>query len=181
MTATPYIRSFRGNTPNLGERVYIDPNAVVIGDVHLGDDTSVWPMAVIRGDMHRIRIGQRSSVQDGAVLHITHDSRFNPGGFSLEIGDDVTIGHQAMLHGCTLGHRILVGMKAMIMDGAVVEDDVIIAAGAIVTPGKHLQSGYLYMGSPAKRIRPLTDDEMAFFNYGAANYSRLKDEYLASS
>tara|TARA_B110000211_G_scaffold116516_1_gene134951 strand:+ start:5541 stop:6125 length:585 start_codon:yes stop_codon:yes gene_type:complete len=173
------IRSYQGIDPQLGERVFVDCTAVVLGDVHLGDDCSVWPLAVIRGDMHYIRIGARTSVQDGSVLHITHDSGYNPGGYPLIIGDDVTIGHQAMLHGCTIGSRVLIGMKSMIMDGAIVEDEVIVAAGAIVSPGKVLESGYVYMGTPAKKIRPITDDERSFFTYGAGNYVGLKDTYLA--
>ncbi|MBT2774930.1 gamma carbonic anhydrase family protein [Halomonas sp. ISL-60] len=173
------LRRYQGMEPQLGERVYIDPASVVIGDVVLGDDCSVWPMTVIRGDMHRIRIGARTSVQDGSVLHITHASDFSPDGFPLTIGDDVTIGHKAILHGCTLGSRILVGMGAIVMDGAVVEDEVIIAAGAVVTPGKHLESGYVYAGNPAKALRPLKDKERAFFPYTAGNYVKLKDRFLA--
>ena len=146
------IRSYQGITPKLGNATFIDPTAVVLGDVELGDDVSVWPLTVIRGDMHRIRIGNRTSVQDGSVLHITHAGPFNPDGFPLIIGDDVTIGHQAMLHGCTLGSRILVGMGAMVMDGAVVEDDVIIGAGSLVPPGKTLKSGHLYVGRPVKEV-----------------------------
>ncbi|XKH60267.1 gamma carbonic anhydrase family protein [Halomonas sediminis] len=172
------IRGYQGVSPQLGERVYVDPASVVLGDVVLGDDCSVWPMTVIRGDMHRIRIGARTSVQDGSVLHITHASDFNPAGFALTIGDDVTIGHKAILHGCTLGNRILVGMGAIVMDGAVVEDEVIIAAGAVVTPGKQLESGYVYAGNPAKAMRPLKDKERAFFTYTAGNYVKLKDQYL---
>lgn len=175
------LRAYQGMEPQLGERVYIDPASVVIGDVVLGDDCSVWPMAVIRGDMHRIRIGARTSVQDGSVLHITHASDFSPEGFPLTIGEDVTIGHKAILHGCTLGNRILVGMGAIVMDGAVVDDEVIIAAGAVVTPGKHLESGYVYAGNPAKALRPLKDKERAFFPYTAANYVKLKDRFLAES
>ena len=173
------LRRYQGMEPQLGERVYIDPASVVIGDVVMGDDCSVWPMTVIRGDMHRIRIGARTSVQDGSVLHITHASDFSPEGFPLTIGDDVTIGHKAILHGCTLGSRILVGMGAIVMDGAVVEDEVIIAAGAVVTPGKHLESGYVYAGNPAKAMRPLKDKERAFFPYTAGNYVKLKDRFLA--
>ncbi|CAM0555253.1 gamma carbonic anhydrase family protein [Halomonas sp. ATBC28] len=173
------LRPYQGMEPQLGERVYIDPASVVIGDVVMGDDCSVWPMTVIRGDMHRIRIGARTSVQDGSVLHITHASDFSPEGFPLTIGDDVTIGHKAILHGCTLGSRILVGMGAIVMDGAVVEDEVIIAAGAVVTPGKHLESGYVYAGNPAKAMRPLKDKERAFFPYTAGNYVKLKDRFLA--
>src|SRR5690554_7372003 len=110
------IRTYQGLSPKIGERVFVDHSAVVLGDVVIGTDSSVWPLVVIRGDMHSIRIGARTSVQDATVLHITHASDFNPGGFPLIIGDDVTIGHQAMLHGCTVGNRVLVGMKAMIID-----------------------------------------------------------------
>lgn len=173
------IRSHKGRSPKLDERVWVDPSAVIIGDVQIGDDGSVWPQTVIRGDMHRIRIGKRCSIQDASVLHITHASHFNPGGWPLVIGDDVTIGHRALLHGCELGNRILVGMGAIIMDGAVVEDEVIIGAGTLVPPGKRLESGHLYVGSPCKQARPLTEDERTFFTYTAANYVRLKDEYLA--
>ena len=172
------IRSFQGMTPQLGERVFVDPSAVVLGDVVLGDDVSVWPLTVIRGDMHRIRIGDRTSVQDGSVLHITHAGPFNPDGFPLIIGSDVTIGHQAMLHGCTIGNKVLVGMGAMVMDGAIVEDEVIIGAGSLVPPGKTLESGYLYVGRPVKQQRPLTEKELKFFSYTAANYVKLKDQHL---
>lgn len=181
MNSTDSIRDWQGRCPTLGARVYVDPASVVLGDVVLGDDCSVWPMAVIRGDMHRIRIGARTSVQDGSVLHITHASDFNPDGFPLTIGDDVTIGHKAILHGCTLGNRILVGMGAIVMDGAVVEDEVIIAAGAVVTPGKHLESGFVYAGNPARALRPLKERERDFFPYTAGNYVKLKDQYLAAS
>lgn len=174
------LRPWKGIEPQLGRGVYVDPAAMVLGDVVLGDDCSVWPMAVIRGDMHRIRIGARSSVQDGSVLHITHASDFNPEGFALIIGEEVTIGHRAVLHGATLGNRILVGMGAIVMDGAVVEDEVIIAAGAVVTPGKRLESGHVYAGNPAKALRPLKEAERAFFPYTAGNYVKLKDEYLAT-
>jgi carbonic anhydrase/acetyltransferase-like protein (isoleucine patch superfamily) len=163
----------------LGERVFVDPSAVVLGDVEIGDDSSVWPLVVIRGDMHRIRIGRCSSIQDGSVLHITHAGPYNPDGFPLIIGDHVTVGHQAMLHGCTIGNRVLVGMGAMIMDGAVVEDEVIVGAGSLVPPGKTLKSGYLYVGRPAKPQRELTQREREFFTYTAENYSRLKDKHRA--
>lgn len=172
------IRPFDGHTPQLGERVFVDASAVVLGDVQLGDDCSVWPATVIRGDMHRIRIGARTSVQDGSVLHITHAGPFNPDGYPLTIGDDVTIGHKVILHGCTLGSRILVGMGSIVMDGAVVEDEVVIGAGSLVPANKVLRSGYLYMGSPAKEVRPLSEKERSFFTYTAANYVRLKDSYL---
>lgn len=175
------IRSFQGQQPRLGQRVFIDPSAVVLGDVELGDDCSVWPCTVIRADMHSIRIGARSSVQDGSVLHITHAGPFNPEGFALSIGEEVTIGHKVLLHGCTLGNRILVGMGSIVMDGAVIEDHVILGAGSLVPAGKRLKSGHLYMGSPAREVRRLSDREIEFFSYTAANYVRLKDQHLAEN
>lgn len=175
------IRTHKGTSPTLGDKTFVDPTAIIIGDVELGDDTSVWPYAVIRGDMHKIRIGARSSIQDGSILHITHAGPFNENGFPLTIGDDVTVGHSVNLHGCTLGDRILVGIGSTILDGAVVEDDVVIGAGTLVPPGKVLESGYLYVGAPCKQARPLKDSEKAFFKYSAANYVKLKDEYLNES
>lgn len=175
------IRSHKGITPEFGLRCWADSTAVIIGDVQFGDDCSVWPMTVIRGDMHHIRIGRRCSIQDGSVLHITHASNFNPGGWPLILGDDVTVGHKALLHGCSIGNRVLVGMGCIIMDGAVVEDEVIIGAGCLVPPGKTLESGHLYVGSPCRKARALTDDERSFFTYTAANYVRLKDQYLAEN
>ena len=173
------LRTFREHTPKVGPRAFVDRSAVVIGDVEIGEDSSIWPLTVVRGDMHRIRIGARTSVQDASVLHITHAGPFNPDGFPLIIGDEVTIGHKVMLHGCTLGNRILVGMGSTIMDGAIVEDEVIIGAGSLVPPGKRLVSGYLYMGSPVKQARLLNDKERAFFSYSAGNYVKLKGQHLA--
>ncbi|EGG30077.1 MAG: gamma carbonic anhydrase family protein [Aequoribacter sp.] len=172
------VRKFKQWTPKLGKRVFVDKSAVVLGDVELGDDVSVWPQVSVRGDMHRIRIGARTSVQDNSVLHITHAGPFNPDGWPLIIGEDVTIGHSVTLHGCTIGNRVLIGMGAIVMDGAIVEDEVVVAAGALVTPGKTLESGYMYAGSPAKQIRPLKQKERDFFTYSAGNYVRLKDEHI---
>jgi carbonic anhydrase/acetyltransferase-like protein (isoleucine patch superfamily) len=172
------IRSYQQFTPLLGERVFVDASAVVLGDVEIGDDSSIWPLVVIRGDMHSIRIGERSSVQDGSVLHITHAGPFNPGGYPLNIGDDVTIGHKVTLHGCDVGNRVLIGMGSIVMDGVVIEDEVVLGAGSLVPPGKRLESGYLYVGSPAKQARPLTDKERSYFSYSASNYVRLKDQHL---
>lgn len=167
------IRSYQDHTPKLGARVFIDPSALVVGDVEIGDDSSVWPMSVIRGDMHRIRIGARTSVQDGSVLHITHAGPYNPDGYPLSIGNDVTVGHKAILHGCTIGDRVLIGMGAIVMDGAVIEENVVLAAGSLVSPGKRLESGYLYRGSPARKARALTEKEMTYFTYSAQNYVKL--------
>lgn len=178
---TPPLRPFNGHNPILGKRVFVDSAATVIGNVALGDDTSVWPGAIIRGDMHHITIGARCSVQDGAVLHITHASTYNPGGWPLSIGEEVTIGHNVTLHGCQLGNRILVGIGATVMDGAVVEDNVVIGAGTLVPPRKRLVSGYLYLGSPCKQARPLSDAELAYFSYTASNYVDLKNQYLTQT
>jgi carbonic anhydrase/acetyltransferase-like protein (isoleucine patch superfamily) len=172
--------TFRGKSPQLGRGVMVDPMAFVLGEVTLGDDVSVWPGAVIRGDMHHIDVGARTSVQDGAVLHITHASDYNPAGHPLVIGEDVTIGHQACLHGCTIGNRVLIGIGAVVLDGAVIEDEVMIGAGTLVPPGKRLASGFLYVGSPAKQARPLSEKERTFFTYSANNYVTLKNEYLAA-
>ena len=175
------MKSFRGKTPQLGDRVWVDDSAVIIGDVNIGEDSSVWPLVAIRGDMHRIRIGARTSIQDNSCLHITHASDYKPEGHPLEIGDDVTVGHMAMLHGCTIGSRVLVGMGTTILDGAVIEDEVIIGAGSLVPPGKRLETGFMYMGSPVKQIRPLNDKEIEYFQYAGLNYVKLKDEYLAEA
>lgn len=172
------IRPFEGKTPQIGKGVFIDAKALVIGDVVIDDDSSVWPFAVIRGDMHHIRVGKRTSIQDGAICHITHVGPFNENGWPLIIGDDCTIAHGVILHGCTLGNRILIGMGSIVMDGANIADDVVIGANSLVPPGKQLKSGFLYMGLPAKAIRPLTEKEMGYFIYSASNYCYLKDRYL---
>lgn len=174
----PAIQSFKGVSPTLGERVYIADSSRVIGDVVLGEDASVWPMAAVRGDVHEIRIGARTNVQDNAVLHCTHAGDYNPDGFALIIGDDVTIGHAAVLHGCTIGNNVLVGMQALVLDGAIVPDNVILGAGCLVPPNKTLESGYLYIGSPAKKARALTQEEIDRGLYGSNYYVKLKDQYL---
>ncbi|MTD29235.1 gamma carbonic anhydrase family protein [Erwinia sorbitola] len=173
------IRAYKGVYPQLGERVMIDPTSVVIGNIILADDVGIWPLVVIRGDVNRVTIGKRSNIQDGSVLHLTHKSAANPEGYPLIIGEDVTVGHKAMLHGCTIGHRVLIGMGSILLDGVVVEDDVMIGAGSLVSPGKRLESGYLYLGSPAKKIRPLTEEEISGLLYSANNYVDWKNDYLS--
>lgn len=175
------IETFEQITPLLSAGAFVHNSAVVIGDVHIGPDSSVWPMATIRGDIHQIRIGARSSIQDGAVLHVTHDGPFNPGGFPCVVGDDVTVGHKVMLHGCTIQSRVLIGMGTIVMDGAVVESEVVIGGGSLVPPGKRLESGFLYVGSPVKKIRELSEQEKSFFLYSAGKYRELKDRYLAQT
>lgn len=172
------VRTFQGVSPTFGKDTYIDPTALVVGDVQMGDDCSVWPVTVIRGDVHRIRIGDRCNIQDGSVLHVTHAGKYTGEGYSLILGNDITVGHKATLHGCTLGDRILIGMGATVMDGAVVPDNVVVGAGSMVTPGKVLESGFLYVGSPARKARPLSEKEISFFTYSAQNYVALKNEYL---
>ncbi|OOZ36590.1 gamma carbonic anhydrase family protein [Solemya velesiana gill symbiont] len=167
------IRPFDGMQPKIADDAWVDDSAVVIGDVEIGSDSSIWPLTAVRGDIHAIRIGERTNIQDGSVLHVTHDSRFNPGGFSLNIGNDVTVGHKVMLHGCTIGDHCLVGMGAIVMDGAVVESRVILAAGSLVPGGKVLESGCLYRGSPAKKVRELSAEEHEFLDYVAGNYVNL--------
>lgn len=173
------IRKYQGHAPALGKGVYIDPMALVIGQVTLGDDVSIWPMSVVRGDVNRIEIGARSNIQDACVLHVTHDGPYTKGGIPLIIGADVTVGHRVTLHACTVGDRCLIGMSATVMDGAVIEDDVLLAAGSLVPPGKRLDARSLYRGSPVQKVRALTEKELEMLQYSAAHYVRLKDRYLA--
>lgn len=175
------IRTYQGTSPVLGERVYIDPDSVVIGRVTLGNDVSIWPKAVLRGDMNDIYVGARSNIQDGAVLHITHQSPYTPEGYPVRIAEDVTVGHSAVIHACTIHARTLIGMGAIILDGVVIESNVIVAAGAVVPPGKRLKSGYVYAGNPAKPLRALKEEEYTFLPYSAANYVALKDTFLSET
>ncbi|MGB4882619.1 MAG: gamma carbonic anhydrase family protein [Neisseria sp.] len=171
------IRPYLDTQPNIADSAYIDPAAVVIGDVVLGEHTSVWPCAVIRGDVNHIRIGNRSNVQDLSMLHVSHKSADKPDGSPLLIGEDVTIGHRVVLHGCIIGNRVLVGMGSTILDDAIIEDDVMIGAGSLVPPRKRLESGYLYVGSPVKQVRPLNDEEKKFLVYSAKHYIHIAEQY----
>jgi len=173
------IRPYKALHPKIGSRVMIDTTSVVIGDVRLADDVGIWPLVVIRGDVNDVAIGARSNIQDGSVLHVTHKSSYKPEGNPLIVGEDVTVGHKVMLHGCTIGNRVLVGMGSILLDGAVIEDDVMIGAGSLVPQNKRLESGFLYLGSPVKQIRPLTEEEREGLTYSANNYVKWKDEYLA--
>lgn len=173
------LRPYLDHTPTLGERVMVDSSAVVIGRVTLHDDSSVWPLCVLRGDVNHIVVGARSNIQDGTVIHVSRPKPNLRNGWPTLIGDDVTIAHKVMLHGCTIEDRVLVGMGAIVMDGVHIESEVIVAAGALVPPGKRLVSGFVYSGSPAVQARPLREEEKHMFTKQAANYVALKEQYLS--
>lgn len=172
------IRSYLNTTPQVADSCYIDPMAVVVGDVILAENVSVWPFAVIRGDVNHIHIGRNSNIQDHAMLHVSHKKADQPEGSPLVIGENVTIGHHVTLHGCTIGNRVLIGINSIILDNVVIPDDVMIGAGTLVPPNKVLESGWLYVGSPAKKLRPLTEKEIAFLPYSAQNYVKVSRNYL---
>jgi carbonic anhydrase/acetyltransferase-like protein (isoleucine patch superfamily) len=172
-------RPYRDKHPELGARAYIDPAASVIGDVVLGEDSSVWPYTVIRGDVNFVRIGARTNVQDGTVIHVSHDGpHAKLGGFATVIGDDVTIGHKAIVHACRIEDAALIGMGAIVLDGAVVRKHGFVGAGALVAPGKEVGERELWLGNPAKKVRMLSDAEVDALYYSAQHYVRLKDDYL---
>ncbi|MFS2004107.1 gamma carbonic anhydrase family protein [Duganella sp. CT11-25] len=173
------LSSYLNTTPVVGEGLYLHPSAQVIGDVTIGRDSSVWCNTVLRGDVNRIVIGDCSNVQDFAMGHVSHKNAAKPDGSPLIIGDYVTIGHSALLHGCTIGNECLIGMGCIIMDDVVVQDQVMVGAGSLVSPRKVLKSGYLYVGRPAVRVRALSAEEIAYLKYSAEHYVRVKNNYLA--
>jgi carbonic anhydrase/acetyltransferase-like protein (isoleucine patch superfamily) len=175
------IQTFEELVPNIHPSAYVADSALVLGDVEIGADSSLWPMTVARGDIHRIRIGARSNIQDGSVLHVTHDSEHAPGGFPLQLGDDVTVGHRVVLHACTLEDRCLVGMGSIVLDGARVCSGAILGAGSLVSPGKVIEGGYLWLGAPARRIRPLTAQEQEYLGYSAAYYVALARRHASAA
>lgn len=172
------LRSYKNTHPTIARSAYVDPASVVIGDVIIGEDSSVWPMCSVRGDVNYIHIGARTNIQDGSVLHGTHEHESIPGGRPVVIGDDVTVGHQVIIHGCTIESRCLIGMGSTILDGAVIRTGVLLGAGSLVTENKQLESGYLWMGRPAKRVRELTPEEKNWFEYSARHYVALKNDYF---
>lgn len=171
------IRKFENKQPIIPSSTFIDDTALVLGDVQIGKNSSVWPLTVIRGDVNAIQIGNNTNIQDNSVLHVTHDGPYNPGGFDLKIGNNVTVGHRVILHGCHVGDSCLIGMGATVMDGAVIEANTLIGAGSLVTPNKHLESGYLWMGSPVRKVRKLTDEEIESIEYSAQHYVKLKNKH----
>ena len=177
-TATRSLRSYLDQSPRLGQRVYVDPAATVIGDVELADDVSVWPGTIIRGDVNHIRIGARSNVQDGTIIHVSHHSPYNKAGYPTLVGADVTIGHGTIIHACTIEDACLIGMGACILDGARVMTHGFVGAGAIIGPGKVVGEGELWLGNPGRFARRLSDKEIESLLYSAQHYVRLKDQYL---
>jgi carbonic anhydrase/acetyltransferase-like protein (isoleucine patch superfamily) len=175
------LRSYHGTTPQLGQRVYVDPAATVIGAVELGDDVSIWPGAVLRGDVHHIRVGARSNIQDGSIVHVTHDGPYSPGGSPCIIGMGVTIGHGAVVHACTIGDGCLIGMHATVLDGARIGNYGFVGAGSLLAPGKVVGVGELWVGNPARFVRKLSERQIEQLQYSANHYVRLKDEYLAAA
>jgi len=177
----PNVRPFRGHQPQIAADAWVDESAIVIGEVTIGPRSSIWPLCVIRGDIHRIEIGADTNIQDGTILHVSHDSRFLPGGAPVIIGNGVTVGHQAMLHGCEIRDYCLVGIGSRVMDRAVLEPRTMVGAGSLVPPGKVLEGGYLWVGTPVERTRPLKDRELEYLEYVAANYVRLAEEHRGAA
>lgn len=173
------IETFRDFTPRLGREVFIHPTATVIGDVVLEDRVSLWPNVVVRGDVNSVRIGPGSNIQDGSILHVSHRRASDPEGSPLQIGRDVSVGHGVILHGCTVHDECLVGMGALVMDKAVLESRVLLAAGSLVPEGSVLHSGWLYLGRPAKAVRRLSQEELDYFAYLARGYEKLAADYRA--
>lgn len=174
------VRAYRNIVPTIAASAYVDAQAAVIGDVVIGPDSSVWPMCSLRGDVNRIRIGQRTNIQDGSVLHGVHAQARAPAGHAVVLGDDITVGHHCVIHGCTIQNRCLIGMGSVILDGAVLEEGVLLGAGSLVPEGKVLDGGQLWLGRPARRVRALSAQELALFDYLAQHYVKLKNDYLAA-
>lgn len=175
------IRTFLEHSPNIHSSAYVDPTALVIGQVTIGEQSSIWPMTVVRGDINTVVIGDRSNIQDGSILHVSHDGKYSPGGAKLTIGNDVTVGHSVVLHACTLMDCCLVGIGSVILDNAIVHKHAMVGAGSLVTNGKELEGGYLWMGRPAKKIRELSDEEIEYLSYSASHYVKVKNMHEQSS
>jgi carbonic anhydrase/acetyltransferase-like protein (isoleucine patch superfamily) len=171
------IQAYLDTTPELADGVFAHDSAQIIGDVKVGRNSSIWCNTVLRGDVNSITVGECSNVQDFAMCHVSHKTPAKPEGSPLTIGNYVTIGHSVLLHGCTIGDECLIGMGSIIMDDVVIEKHVMVGAGSLVSPGKVLKSGGLYVGRPAMRIRELTPEEIAYLKYSAEHYVRVKNNY----
>lgn len=171
---TAHVYPYLDSTPDIGEGVFIAPSAVVVGDVTLGDQVNIWYNATLRGDIHRITIGAKTNIQDNAVCHVTN------GKHALTIGEGVTVGHSAILHGCTVEDYALVGMGATVLDGAVVQKESYVAAGALVSPNKVVESGWLWAGVPARPVRKITDEELKYLRWSANHYIKTAANHAQS-
>lgn len=172
------IRRFENHIPQIDKTAFIDESAVVTGNVIIGEDSSVWPCCSIRGDIHSITVGQRTNIQDGSILHVTHDSEFSPGGSKLTIGSDITVGHNVVLHACTIEDLCLIGMGSVVLDGSVIQSGAMVGAGSLVPPNKVVEGGYMWLGSPVKKVRELSEKEKAFLSYSARHYVKLKNRHF---
>ena len=179
MTYLNNIQKFKNLAPQIAKGVYVHQTAIIIGEVNIGENSSIWPGAVIRGDINFIRIGKNTNIQDLSMLHVNHKSEQDPAGSPLIIGDNVTIGHTVILHGCTIENECLIGMGSIVMDKVLVQKRVLLGAGSLVASGAVLESGYLYVGRPAKKVRALTTAEIAGLMESANSYVQVKNEYLA--
>ena len=175
------IRKFQQHIPSIDPSSYIDDTALIIGQVSIGKNSSVWPMTVIRGDINTIQIGNNTNIQDGSILHVTHDGEFSPGGASLSIGNNVTVGHSVVLHACTLHDTCLIGIGSVVLDNAVVHSHAMVGAGSLVTGGKELEGGYLWMGRPVKKVRELNEKEIEYLSYSAKHYAKMAELHRAST
>ncbi len=178
MALNDTISPYQGHVPQLAPGAWVHPRATVIGEVALGCDTSVWPGAVLRGDVNSIAVGEATNIQDNSVLHVSHRTAENPAGGPLVVGARVTVGHSVILHACTIEDECLIGMGSIVLDRAVIRKHVLLGAGSLVPEGKVLESGHLYLGRPAKLVRALTPDEIAYFAYSAAHYVKLARSYI---
>jgi len=175
------LLTFEGRTPRIDPAAFVAPGARLIGDIELGAESSIWYNCVLRGDMNRIRIGARTNVQDGSVIHVDPPRPGGPeGGYPALIGSEVLIGHMAMVHGCILHDRAFVGLGSIVMDGCEIEGDAMLAAGAMLTPGKRIPSGQLWAGRPAKYVRDLTEADLAGMRMGVAHYVALAKRHAAA-
>ena len=177
LSSTPNVAPYQGTAPRIAAGAFVHHSAQVIGDVAIGADASVWCGAVVRGDVNSIAIGAGSNIQDLCVLHVSHKTPHNPQGAPLFIGERVTVGHSVILHGCVIGDECLIGMGSIVMDGAELAPQVLLGAGSLVPEGKRLEGGHLYLGRPVKQVRPLTPEEIAYFNYSAGHYISLQRSY----
>lgn len=175
------VRALNNHIPSIDTTAYVDPTALVIGQVTLGAHSSIWPMTVVRGDINTISIGKRSNIQDGSILHVTHDGKYSPGGVKLTVGNDVTVGHSVVLHACTLEDTCLIGIGSVVLDNAIVHSHAMVGAGSLVTSGKELDGGYLWMGRPVKKVRELTEREIEYLNYSAQHYVKVKELHQAAA